>query len=62
MSNDSTIPSQLGPIDTMPASLGAPDSGLRPRQTEGSGAWPRVVLLAVLGGVILYLVSLAART
>jgi hypothetical protein len=59
MSNDSTIPSQLGPIDTMPSSLGASARDLRPGRTQTSRSRPGVVLVAVLGLVIVYLVSLA---
>ena len=62
MSNDSTIPSQLGPVDTMPTSLGAPASPARPRRAERSRPWAGIVLAAVIGMVIVYLVSLATRT
>ena len=62
MSCDSTIPSQLGPVDTMPTSLGAPASDARPRRVERSRPWAGIVLAAVIGMVIVYLVSLATRT
>ena len=62
MSCDSTIPSQLGPVDTMPTSLGAPASPARPRRAEPSRPWAGIVLAAVIGMVIVYLVSLATRT
>jgi hypothetical protein len=59
MSCDSTIPSQLAPIDTMPTSLGAPASYARPRRAQPSGPWAGIVLAAAIGMVIVCLVYVA---
>jgi hypothetical protein len=57
MSNDSTIPSQLGPIDTMPSQLG-PATGMsrHPRRAKGS-VWPGYLLMAGFAALSFYLLG-----
>lgn len=57
MSNDSTIPSQLGPIDTMPSQLG-PASGFahEPRPSSGS-TWPGYLFMVALFTLGFYLLG-----
>lgn len=59
MPNDSTIPSQLGPIDTMPSQLGSADGGFRPRRMATPSPWPRLFLIALAGALVVYLLGLA---
>ena len=57
MSNDSTIPSQLGPVDTMPSTLG-PAAGM-PRQPrrDTSSPWVTYVLLAAVAVLSFYVLG-----
>jgi len=57
MTNHSTIPSQLSPIDTMPSLLG-PAEGLAPqRRPAKASPWPRVGLIAIAGALLVYLLG-----
>jgi hypothetical protein len=61
MSNDSTIPSQLGPVDTMPSQLG-PATGMgRQPGADSASPWSRLLVFAAAGALIVYLVSLYTR-
>jgi len=57
MSNDSTIPSQLGPVDTMPSQLG-PAAGM-PRQSRRppSTPWTTYALVAAVAVLSVYLLG-----
>lgn len=48
MNNDSTIPSPLGPVDTMPSQLGAAEGLARRRPPARSGRLSRYVWLCAL--------------
>lgn len=62
MSNDSTIPSQLGPADTVPSQLG-PATGInRQRRPVKANPWPRYLMLALVAAACVYLLGqLAGR-
>jgi hypothetical protein len=62
MSNDSTIPSQLGTVDTMPSQLGAATGMPRQLRPALANPWPRYLLLALAGGLFVYAVSLVIGT
>lgn len=59
MSNENTIPSQLSPIDTMPSQLGQVAGDLRARKAAPASRWTRVLLIALAGIVVVYLVRIA---
>jgi hypothetical protein len=59
MDNESTIPSQLGPVHTIPAPL-ASSSGradAQPEGHEGSGWLFKLVVAALAIGLLIYLVG-----
>jgi len=57
MKNDSTIPSQLGPVDTMPSQLGPAEGLARQRRPAKASPWPRVVLIAIVGVLLVYVLG-----
>lgn len=53
MSHDSTIPSRLDPLHTVPAPLTAQDSSARSQEGEGASPWVRIALVgAVIAAVV----------
>ena len=53
MSNDSTIPSRLDPLHTVPAPLSASDSAERSQDSEATSPWMRIALVgAVIAAVV----------
>ena len=53
MSNDSTIPSRLDPLHTVPAPLTASDSSERSQDGEAASPWMRIALVgAVIAAVV----------
>ena len=53
MSNDSTIPSRLDPMHTVPAPLSASDSSGRSQDGESTSPWMRIVLVgAIVAAVV----------
>ena len=53
MSNDSTIPSRLDPLHTVPAPLTASDSSEGSQDGEAASPWMRIALVgAVIAAVV----------
>ena len=53
MSNDSTIPSRLDPLHTVPAPLSASDRPERSQDGEAASPWMRIALVgAVIAAVV----------
>ncbi|MEO8542682.1 MAG: hypothetical protein ABI434_03825 [Burkholderiaceae bacterium] len=57
MEHENTIPSQLGPVNTIPAPLGAIVGHTAPatEADAGSGLWFKLIMVALAVALIVYL-------